>query len=96
QAGIGRFIPGNFRELVDLLNRKRKNTDIIIQLRSADKGAILHGREYPSLPPSIFQILADKKTQKTYNSMNEKILDEWTIPVNFEVFGGRKFNLTVH
>ncbi|MCI0493663.1 hypothetical protein L0Z72_01540 [candidate division KSB1 bacterium] len=96
QAGIGRFTPGNFRELVDLLNRKRKNTDIIIQLRSADKGAILHGREYPSLPPSIFQILADKKTQKTYDSMNEKILDEWTIPVDFEIFGGRKFNLAVH
>jgi hypothetical protein len=96
QAGIGRFSPENFSELVDLLNRKRKNTDIIIQLRSADKGAILHGREYPSLPPSIFQILADKKTQKIYDSMNEKILAEWTIPVDFEVFGGRKFNLTVH
>jgi hypothetical protein len=95
QAGIGRFTPENFKELVDLLNRRRKNTDVIIQLRSADKGAILHGQEYPSLPPSIFQILADKKTQKTYDSMNEKILDEWSIPVNFEIFGGRKFNLTV-
>lgn len=96
QAGIGRFKPGNLRELVDQLNRKRKNTDIIIQLRSVDKGAILHGREHPSLPPSIFQILTDNKTPKIYDSMNEKILGEWSIPVNLEIFGGRKFNLTVH
>lgn len=95
QAGIGKFSPGNFRELVELLNRKRKNREIFIQLRSSEKGAILHGQEYPSLPPSIFQILADKKTQKVFDPMNEKIIAEWSIPVNYEIFGGRKFSLTI-
>lgn len=95
QAGIGKFNPTNLRELVDLLNRKRKNTDVIIQLRVAEKGAILHGQEYPSLPPSIFQILADRKTQNIYDAMNEKIIQEWWIPTDFEIFGGRKVSLAV-
>jgi len=95
QAGIGKFTPSNFKELVSLLNRKRKNTDIIVQLKVTDSGAILHGREFPTLPPSIFHIMRDKKTHKIYESVTEKIISEWAIPLDFEIQGGRKFSLVV-
>ncbi|UCE04914.1 MAG: hypothetical protein JSW07_14995 [bacterium] len=95
QAGIGRFTPSNFKELVTLLNRKRKNTDIIIQLKVADSGAVLHGQEFPTLPPSIYEIMKDKKTHKIYDSVTEKIVKEWSIALAFEIRGGRKFSLVV-
>jgi hypothetical protein len=95
QAGIGRFTPANFKELITLLNRKRKNTDIIIQLKVTDSGAILHGREFPTLPPSIYYIMKDKKTHNAYESVTGKIIKEWSIPLDFEIRGGRKFNLVI-
>ena len=95
QAGIGRFTPSNFSELVTLLNQKRKNSNIVIQLQVTDSGAILHGREFPTLPPSIYEILKDKKSQNVYDPVAEKIVAEWSIPLEFEVRGGQKFNLVV-
>lgn len=95
QAGIARFSPNNLNELVTLLNRRRNNNDIIIQLKVADSGAVLHGLEFPTLPPSIYEIMKDKKTQKIYDSMTEKILQEWSIPLDIEVRGGRQFSLVV-
>lgn len=95
QAGIGRFTPSNFNDLVTLLNRKRKNIDIVIQLKVMDRGAMLHGREFPTLPPSVYEIMKDKKTQKIYDSVTEKIVSEWSIPLDFEIQGGRKINLVV-
>ena len=97
QSGINRFMPANFDELVSLLNRKRQNKDIIIQLRVKDDGAILHGREFPTLPPSIFHQLKDKKIQRQriYESVTERIVKEWSIPLDFEVRGGRKFNVKI-
>ena len=95
QAGIGRFIPKNITELVSLLNRRRKNSGIFIQIKIADNGAVLHGREFPTLPPSVLGIMKDRKTQKIYHSVTEKIVKEWEVPLDFEVRGGRKFELAV-
>ena len=95
QSGIGRFTPSNLTDLVTLLNQRRKNSGIIIQLKIADSGAVLHGREFPTLPPSVFEIMKDRKTQKIYNAVTEKIIKEWSIPLDFEVRGGRKFDLVV-
>jgi len=95
QAGIGRFSPANFNELIMLLNRKRKNSAIIIQLKATESGAMLHGREFPGLPPSIYEIMKDKKTQNIYDSVTEKIVQEWSFPLDFQIKGGRKFNLVV-
>ncbi len=95
QAGIGRFMPSNFNELVTLLNQKRKNTAIVIQLKVMDSGAMLHGREFPTLPPSVYEIMRDKKAQKIYNSITEKIVNEWSVPLDFEIRGGSRFKLVV-
>lgn len=95
QAGIGKFTPSNFSELVTLLNQKRKNTDITIQLRIPDQGVILHGREFSSLPPSIYQVIKDERTNKNLEVISEKIVQEWLIPLEYEIRGGRKLSLKV-
>jgi hypothetical protein len=93
QAGIGRFSPSNFAELVAFLNQRRQKTQIIIQLKIADQGMTLHGRQYPTLPPSVYQTLRNPKTQNLYQTLTEKIVQEWRLPIPMEIKGGRKFDL---
>ncbi|MDZ7264511.1 MAG: hypothetical protein ONB16_08000, partial [candidate division KSB1 bacterium] len=93
QAGIGRFSPSNFGELVAVLNQRRQKTQIIIQLKIADQGVTLHGRQYPTLPPSVYQTLRNPKTQNLYQTVTEKIVQEWRLPMAVDVKGGRKFDL---
>lgn len=93
QAGIGRFSPSNFAELVAFLNQRRQKTQIIIQLKIADKGMTLHGRQYATLPPSVYQTLRNPRTQNLYQTVTEKIVREWRLPIPMEIKGGRKFDL---
>lgn len=95
KAGIGRFVPNSLDEIVSLLNRRRKNNTIIIQLREADSGAILHGKEFPSLPPSIQAVMMNDMNENSYESAKEKIVAEWTLPMDFDIQGGRDFLLRV-
>jgi len=95
RAGKAKFIPNNFAELIKILNKRRKNNDIIIQLKMKDNGAILHGQEFYSLPPSINSVLRQEKAQKTFKSLNEKIIKEWIISTDYGITGGRKINLRI-
>ncbi|MDZ7261750.1 MAG: hypothetical protein ONB05_06565, partial [candidate division KSB1 bacterium] len=47
-----KFQPQDFSQLIQLLNTKKKNHILFLQLRKPDKGAIIQGQELPSLPPS--------------------------------------------
>ena len=94
-AGSGKFVPDDFAELIKILNKRRKNNDIIIQLKVKDNGAILHGHEFYSLPPSIHSVLSQEKTQKTFKLVTEKIIKEWVISTDYGITGGRKISLRI-
>lgn len=94
-AGLDRFAPSNLNELIWLLNRKRKNSEIIIQLRVNDSGAVLHGREFPTLPPSVFDPLIHNKTHKNFGAITEKVIKEWSIATGMKIRGGERFNLKI-
>ena len=93
KAGIGMFIPNSLDEIISLLNRRRKNSAIFIQLKEPDRGAVLHGKEFPSLPPSIRTLMMNSKNENSYKTVNEKVIKEWVIPLDFDISGGRDFTL---
>jgi len=95
KSGAAKFVPSDFPELVRILNRRRKNNGIYIQLKTKDTGAILHGKEFPTLPPSINRVMSHEKSQKTFKKLSEKIIKEWTILTDYSITGGRKVNLDV-
>jgi len=94
-AGVSHFVPSSLDELIMQLNRRRKNSEIIIQLRTSDAGAMLHGREFPTLPPSVLGIMTNKKTSKAYQLITEKVVKEWSIPTKMKIKGGKRFSLRV-
>lgn len=95
KAGIGRFVPNSLDEVVSLLNRRRKNNTIIIQLKEADDGAVIHGKEFPSLPPSIQTTMMNSRNENSYKAVNERVIKEWTVPMDYDIQGGREFKLRV-
>jgi len=95
KTGAGKYVPSDFSELVKILNRRRKNNRIYIQLKSKDTGAIIHGKEFSTLPPSINRVLNNEQAHKTFKSLSEKIIKEWTISTDYSIIGGRKLDIRI-
>jgi len=95
KVGIIRSSPQNFIDLIRILNQSRKNNEIILQLKMKDQGGVIHGKDFPTLPPSILDVLNQKKADKSYQPVKEKILKEWNIITDFSIQGGRLFKLRV-
>ncbi len=91
----GKFKYDKLEQLVDLLNQRRKNHKIYFQLKTDDKGIIQHGKKLPSVPPSIVTVLDHNKLEDVYERIPEKILKEWSLNTEFDIQGGRKFDLRV-
>jgi hypothetical protein len=94
-ASAAKFMPSDFNELIKLLNKRRKNNLIYIQLKAKDTGAILHGKEFFSLPPSIVNVLNNEKSEKINKTLTEKIIKEWSIEADYGISGGRKIDLKI-
>lgn len=94
-AGIGKFTPDSYEELIKILNQRRRNNLIFLQLKVDDRGAILNGNELTEIPPSIFSVLNQEKSQSSFKPINEKVVKEWQIPTNFHIQGGRLISLEV-
>ncbi|MDW7679091.1 MAG: SpoIVB peptidase S55 domain-containing protein [bacterium] len=95
QINRARFQPDDFDALVNLLNRRPKNNEIILQLRNEDRGAVIHGKDFHDIPPSISRVLDHEKVQKSFDPLREKIVKEWIFSTQYGIQGGRKFDLMV-
>lgn len=90
-----KFRPQNFDELVDILNNTKKNNVLYIQLKALEKGAIIGGKELPNLPPTILNILTEKKTKGDFNNLREFVLKEFEVPMEYGIYGGKSIQLKV-
>jgi len=95
QTNQARFQLDDFDALVNLLNRRPKNNEIILQLRKEDSGAVIHGKDFHDIPPSISRVLDHEKVQTSFNPLREKTVSEWIFSTQYGIQGGRKFDLTV-
>jgi len=95
QFAPARFQPQSLDELISLLNNRRKKNALYVQLKVVQKGAYINGTELTNLPPTILNILSDKKTRGAYLNLNERVLTEISIPMDHEVFGGKVIRLKV-
>jgi hypothetical protein len=90
-----KFQPENFQQLVKLLNQRRRNDLLFIQVRVREEGALVKGEELPSLPPSILAVMDSKKTSGSYSSLKEKLLEEQQIPLEYALSGGKTIRLKI-
>jgi hypothetical protein len=91
----GKFQPYNFQHLVKLLNQRRKNNQLFIQLRKPTEGTIIDAQEFTQLPPSILAVMNSKKTSSRRNYLRDVPLLEQVKPVDWMLQGGHWIRIQV-
>ncbi|MDZ7412985.1 MAG: hypothetical protein ONB15_05545 [candidate division KSB1 bacterium] len=88
-----RYQPASFAHLLSLLNSRRRNDMLYVQLVSQDVGAMMGGAPMPNLPLSILTVL-DSRRMAQGGLLVGSVLHEEAVPVGMVVNGGR--TLRVH
>jgi hypothetical protein len=95
RVASGKYSPQNMNELITILNNRKKNNNLYIQLDSPEQGSFINGKELSNLPPTIMNILNEKKTKDSYKILNKTTLEEYAHPMNYRIFGGKAIRIRV-
>ncbi len=91
----GKFQPYNFPHLIKLLNQRRKNNQLYIQLRKPTEGTTIGNQEFSQLPPSVLSVMNSKKTSSRRNYIRDVPLVEQVQPVDWMLQGGHWIRIQV-
>jgi hypothetical protein len=80
----GRFVARNFQQLLALLQDRRRNDFLYVQLRQPDQGLIIEGEQLSSLPPSVYSILQSQNLRGNSTLVREQVLSETRQSISFE------------
>lgn len=86
----GRFSPRSFAQLAALLNERRRNDALYVQLSTPDRGLIVEGDELSSLPPTAFAILQAQNLKGNTSFARQRVLAEAVQQVVFPEAPARK------
>ena len=95
QMGSARFRTNGYDDILRILNQRRKNNALYVQVRSLEMGAIVEGEELQALPPSVLNLLADTQSGQASDKLYKKLLYEYQIPFDTEIFSGKTIRLPV-
>lgn len=86
----GRFSPRSFEQLAALLNERRRNDALYVQLSTPDRGLIVEGDELSSLPPTAFAILQSQNLKGNTTFARQRVLEEASQRVAFSNASSKK------
>ncbi len=81
--------PRTVPQLVQALNKGRKNTTLYVKLMASDPGAVVSGQLLSSLPPSVLAVLEGDRSGGNFNPLANSTLGEWELPTEHIVSGVR-------
>ena len=84
-----KYRPGNFDQLVELLNHRRANNEIVLQLRRRILNPLVDGVELPDLPPTVATVMTSQKTSRKTDVRSDVLLWEKRKKTDWVVIGGR-------
>jgi hypothetical protein len=90
-----KFRPRSFKQLLELLESRRKNNFLFFQLRESNKGVMVGGEEFPSLPPSILSVMNSQKSSGNVVLLRDRVVNEENVQLDFSISGGRTIALRV-
>lgn len=89
------FVPRDFDQLVQALNRLRRNNRLYLRLMRPDAGAVVAGEPLPSLPPSVLSVLNAAQGAAATPRLNQVTLWEHELTLDAALSGARSLALTV-
>jgi SpoIVB peptidase S55 len=93
QAGV----PTSMKQVINELNKLRKNDRLYIKVVISEPGVMIGGEEFPSLPPSMAALLnTDRSSSRNVSGLPNSTIREYELPQSkFVIQGQRTLNLTV-
>ena len=91
-----KFVPKNLADLIETINKMKRNDRLYVQTHRVTKGAIIGSSEMPNLPPSVLGTLNTSRTTGSYQPTVQTILTEKEIaPAEFLISGRRSISIEV-
>ena len=84
-----KFKPSNFKQLLDLIESRELNNELIIRILLPRYGISYKGLQFPSLPPSVLSIMTKPNYSGTEMLFNEKIYHiktDWVVNGKQSIF----------
>jgi hypothetical protein len=95
QAGAD-FVPKNLGQLVQAINKLKKNSKLYVKILRPGAGAIVNAEEMPTLPPSVLATLGSQRTSSGYAPLSISTLSEKELaPSQFLITGQQAITITV-
>jgi len=90
-------VPAGIKQVVNELNKLRKNDRLYIKVVSFKPGVVIGGEEFPSLPPSVAAVInTDRSSSRNVSGLPSSTVREYELPQSkFVIQGQRTLNLTV-
>jgi len=95
QTNSEKYVPVNFDHLLSILENRRKNNNLYIQVRVRDSGILLEGRELSTLPPSIMSVMDSDRAIGDGKRLRDRVLLEQVIPTDYVIAGAKRLNVRI-
>jgi hypothetical protein len=91
-----KFVPATLADLVDTINKVKKNDRLYLQAKRITTGAVIGSNEMPNLPPSVLATLNTSRTSSVYQPTLESIVAEIEIPrAQYVIVGLQELEIVV-
>jgi SpoIVB peptidase S55 len=90
-------VPAGIKQVINELNKLRKNDRLYIKVVSSEPGAVIGGEELPSVPPSMAALInTDRSSSRSVSGLPKSTVQEYELPQSkYVIQGQRTLNLTV-
>ena len=90
-------VPAGIKQVINELNKLRKNDRLYIKVVSSEPGVVIGGEEFPSLPPSMAALInSDRSSSRSVSGLPKSTVQEYELPQSkFVIQGQRALTLTV-
>jgi hypothetical protein len=90
-------VPTGLQQVIDELNKLRKNDRLYVEILNSDLGVTISGEEFPSVPPSLAAVInTDRSSSRSVSGARSSTIREYELPQSkYVVQGQRALNLTV-
>jgi hypothetical protein len=90
-------VPAGIKQVINELNKLRKNDRLYIKVVSSEPGVVIGGEELPSLPPSMAALInSDRSSSRSVSGLPKSTVQEYELPQSkYVIQGQRTLNLTV-
>ncbi|MCK5738986.1 hypothetical protein KAH55_07390, partial [bacterium] len=84
-----KYRPHNFDQLIELMNHRRANNEIVFQLRQRISNTLVDGAELPYLPPSVATVMSSPQTSRKTDLRSDVLVWEKRKKTDWVVSGGK-------